>query len=884
MGAAKFESQGFTLIAGLLVLALLSAVAVGLLFMVSGAGQVGGNDLENNLAYYGAESGMEKLTADLSALYQQKPAAQAADIQALANNTPDNTMVANMTYSEQITWPQSDANGNPKSQLEVIENGQNAGLSAEVIPLTLQVRASRPSGAEVSMVRTVQVVLIPVFQFGVFSDSDLSYFAGPQFDFQGRVHTNGNLFLAANNGPLILGDKVTAVGEIVRDRLANNFSNGTSYQGNVFAPTASGGCDPPGLNTNPKCKSFVISDASWSGGIPTGTGSANQYWGTDVAPWNSMINIHVHTLQLPFVQGNPAQQVQIVRKPPAGEAVSSALGSSREYNKATIRILLADTQADLHPDHAPVPPANDGSDVQLETLQQVQNVSGTPNGSTSFLAVADPGNTGDPNLNPPTCNHSVQGPNCAVNNTWPLVKGWLRVEYLDNASGNWVGVTNEWLSLGFAKSPYVARTAPGVDTNAHPNAILILQQLADRDGNRSVTTGPTPNGSENQSITGSNNNFYPINFYDPREGEPRDNPQGLNSPTCRVNGIMNAVELDVGNLNQWLINSASGKKINYLSQNGYLLYFSDRRGMVRDPNAGNLTYGEYGFEDVINSGSGNGTPDGALEAQSNGLSPEDVDQNHRLDAWGGANVGDGFGVNTNTNPINPYQTVDCMNGGRQSWVSGARHVLRLVDGALGNLSVRPDNGQGGFTVASENPVYVEGDYNTNAGDPFWTNAQAPDIPHAAAAIIADSVTLLSNNWSDLTDMKNTLRLNNRPATNTYYRMAMAAGKNINFPQPNGTGNDFGTDGGVHNFLRYIESWQNGNIVLGYRGSLVSLYYSQYATGIFKCCTLVYEPPKRQYFFDTAFLNPQNLPPGTPMLQDVENLSYWQDFSPRQPGQ
>jgi hypothetical protein len=61
---------------------------------------------------------------------------------------------------------------------------------------------------------------------------------------------------------------------------------------------------------------------------------------------------------------------------------------------------------------------------------------------------------------------------------------------------------------------------------------------------------------------------------------------------------MNAVELDVGNLNQWLINTASGKKVNYLNQNGYLLYFSDQRGMVQDPNAANLTYGEYGFEDV----------------------------------------------------------------------------------------------------------------------------------------------------------------------------------------------------------------------------------------------------------------------------------------------
>jgi len=209
-------------------------------------------------------------------------------------------------------------------------------------------------------------------------------------------------------------------------------------------------------------------------------------------------------------------------------------------------------------------------------------------------------------------------------------------------------------------------------------------------------------------------------------------------------------------------------------------------------------------------------------------------------------------------------------------------VLRLVDGGLGNLPVRLDNGLGGFTVASENPVYVFGNYNSDNTDPFWLNpppAIQADINHSAAAVIADSVTLLSNAWSDLTSMKNPVTPTNRNAApNTYYRMAIAGGKNINFQQPAGTGQDFGTDGGVHNFLRYIEDW-GGGPNLYYRGSLVSLYYSQYATGTFKCCTLVYGPPNRQYYFDNAFLDPTKLPPGTPMLQDVVNLTYWQDFKP-----
>ena len=171
-----------------------------------------------------------------------------------------------------------------------------------------------------------------------------------------------------------------------------------------------------------------------------------------------------------------------------------------------------------------------------------------------------------------------------------------------------------------------------------------------------------------------------------------------------------------------------------------------------------------------------------------------------------------------------------------------------------------------------------GNYNSNSGDPFWANSNANDIPHSAAAVMADAVTLLSNGWSDLNDMANTLSMPNRNAVPTFYRMAVAGGKNMNFPQPAGTHQDFGTDGGVHNFLRYIENW--GGTTLSYRGSLISLYYSQYATGTFKCCSLVYTPPTRNYYFDTEFLIPSNLPPGTPELQDVENLTYWQDFRPR----
>ena len=126
MGQRKNSSQGFTLIAALLIMVLLSGVAAGLLFMVTNESRMGGNDLEANRAYYGAESGMEKLTADLSALYTQYQVPTNNQIQNLINFPPTSAMVSGMSYVETITYP-LDANGNPASGWNDGELGIESG-------------------------------------------------------------------------------------------------------------------------------------------------------------------------------------------------------------------------------------------------------------------------------------------------------------------------------------------------------------------------------------------------------------------------------------------------------------------------------------------------------------------------------------------------------------------------------------------------------------------------------------------------------------------------------------------------------------------------------------------------------------------------------------
>lgn len=1058
MANKKFGSKGFTLIAALLLLLILSGISVGLLMMVNTEQKVNTQDIQANMSFHAAEGGIEHMTADLANLFQNVLVPSVSAIEGLSALAPTNSGLT--SYPLYTLTPATNPNNPnvPASSWGLIATGNFSGLDAQLLPITLQVVSQGPLGDEVNMSRTVDVALIPVFQFGVFSDSDLGFYSSPNLYFGGRVHTNGDLYLGVADGyTLTFDDKLSAYGNVIRAVLPNGLAAGSyNDSGTVQIPTASNGC--AGSNP-PNCRTLGLTQGSvtGAGGDPVQSGynsgppswqtiSLNYYSGflRDGDWGNATYGTGATNLSLPFVGGTSSnstgpQSYEIVRRPPAGEDPSGVLGASRLYNQAQIRVLLADTPADLpggvgDPGNIRLANGQFGGGPNYSTGVQTSIVAGMPNlpaghNYTTYFATATSaipdsnyysGSSAQTWLEPDwiyqpqappagyvtlydanapvmvaasdgsgltrapsnvalnaLCNPSTPVnvppgsiPVCpgvadypyypeptipilpaADQPVWNLLDGYIRIDYKDS-SGNYHNVTSEWLGLGFARGP-LPPTAP-LTNPVNPNAILIFQEPADRNGDGVVDMNGVPPGYSTtkhstyttytpypgkppevtkdgatsdwrygDSVLGnsiSQFNWYPINFYDAREGEPRDTQYSTNS--CTANGVVNTVELDVGNLMKWLngTTGVSGTSVDYISQNGYVLYFSDRRGMLPNPNGtqvdpANTKTGDSGLEDSVNRATASGAPDGVLDPIPAGktFSDEDVNLNGTLENFGSWNMGLGLGyipapaANTNTPPAsgpaggytaannvnrqitaaapapNPYLRMPTCNIAQNNWVSGARHVLRLVDGSLGNLPVRPDNNGGGFTVGSENPVYILGNYNTNAGDPIWNGGN--DAAHAAAGIIADAVTVLSNSWSDLnsTNQIATQPWPYRQASTTYYRAGITAGKSINFPFPsweNSTDYGFGTDGGVHNFLRFIEDWQDPSATLNYDGSLVSLYYSTYATGTFKCCEYsVYQPPIRNYNFDSDFTQPQNLPPGTPLFRDVENLSFTQNFMP-----
>ena len=177
--------------------------------------------------------------------------------------------------------------------------------------------------------------------------------------------------------------------------------------------------------------------------------------------------------------------------------------------------------------------------------------------------------------------------------------------------------------------------------------------------------------------------------------------------------------------------------------------------------------------------------------------------------------------------------------------------------------IRVKNGtkvpRSGFTLASNNPVYIQGDFNTggtppsdgNPSDP--TNPQVSGYTRAPTSILADAVNILSNSWNDANSSHG---LSSRIASSTTVNAAIVSGI-----VPTNTYGDGAYSGGAENFPRFLEDWSSS--ALTYYGSMVELYNSQQSAHEWPGTGSVYNPPRRQWYFDTNFRTTP--PPGTLMI-------------------
>lgn len=153
---------------------------------------------------------------------------------------------------------------------------------------------------------------------------------------------------------------------------------------------------------------------------------------------------------------------------------------------------------------------------------------------------------------------------------------------------------------------------------------------------------------------------------------------------------------------------------------------------------------------------------------------------------------------------------------------------------------------GGITIVSENPVYIQGDFNsgrTSTSEPPSNGGNAAD-PDASgytrqpASIMGDAITLLSNSWNNSYIEAG---LAARVASPTTVNAALVGG---NVPT---TSTDY--SGGGENFVRLLEDWTGKTFT--YYGAMINMYTSKQATGAWSdsAARAIYAAPTLKWHFD-----------------------------------
>lgn len=921
MISQRSAERGSAMVIALLVLTLVSAFVAVAITRTTNETVASSNDAAETRAFSAAQGSLEVMTRNFDKIFDVKLSPAPVDLQRVIDQQPPG-FETEFDFRQNIRQTRA-------TETVVMTGNLLQGLNALRDEWQIESTATeRASGVQVALQRKFYNNRVPVFQFGIFYDDDLEFHPGPRFDFGGRVHSNGSLFLMAQTG-LYFSSRVSAVGQVVTD-VGRNGRPWSQWDDNVYIRNGSGtyvrlSNTMGSVQQNPATGAPVFSNPD----MPVLYRNAS--WTTNQALFQGNLLSEQRPLDLPLkiassINGSPLDYAELVRRGravgdlhndgtgivpvTAATADTAVTTKERYFNKTGIRVSLADSKAKL-PGCASglgTAPVNGPCGVRLD---------GNSSGDGSEPA---PGTARG--YQPKQMADGYQA--TQLNGDRFHISGrqvWIKIELVGtnplDASTVATDVTEDLLSLGVTEpAPVVTvsgstRFAIAGYGNRDSRSVVKLQRwtipgvaLTGTDTN--FATAYTWNGvthnivvadectaSDYASCTGVDNGSsgsffadsrkypatvddptrfrrvvpFPIKIFDTREGLYNDDINtgtvyGSNVPKA---GVMSLVDIDVANLRGFLdgaynismpsagtpFSASNGRALQNTDvpeANGWVLYFSDRRGDADFD-------GEYDMEDIY------GNNDGVLQPG------EDVNNNGRLDS-----------------DFLSEAVRYTGSGAAESPAAAAvidhdyyRRALRLINGqrlpgiydAANPLNTR------GFTVASENGVYVLGNYNatgiSSVGSPTASTAYNPQntAAHVPASIVGDAVIVLSNSWTDSRSFRYPFALSQRTATETTIRFAMLAGdaRSSYENSPNQGGGDPRLTGGVHNFKRFLENWSG--VRLNYAGSLINLFNARNNNGAFKCCSKVYNPPTRNWVFDATFLDPRRLPPGTPMFQNIQ---------------
>lgn len=220
------NERGMALIGVLIMSALLMSLAVAVALAVRSDQQLRGAFSSSITGFYAAESGLNMGMGEYRNIFLDYNVPSGSDF------NPRTITVGNRT----VTYKLTERAGNPQNI--VIPSGEVfSGLNA--IQYRYIVNSTAKNGAndtEAGVGAEFLVGYIPLFQFVAFYKNDLEILPGPNMTLNGRVHTNGKLYLSSSGNTLTIADnpsqsvytvQVSAGQGVYRGRKDQNLCDGT---------------------------------------------------------------------------------------------------------------------------------------------------------------------------------------------------------------------------------------------------------------------------------------------------------------------------------------------------------------------------------------------------------------------------------------------------------------------------------------------------------------------------------------------------------------------------------------------------------------------------------------------------------------------------------
>jgi Tfp pilus assembly protein PilX len=733
-------------------------------------------------------------------------------------------------------------------------------------------RATSNSNTNTVLQMNFKSRIVPIFQFGAFYDGDLEFNPSPPMTFNGRLHSNGNMYMTGGTGAnLTIDGIVTSAGTIYSGNpaLVDTYNAG----GQVFITKSPG--VPQALPTNP---------------APTTTAVAV----TSLTPYNAKVKDRttpVTKLTLP--------STGLLSKLDPNQSD----GIGEYYGKADLRL-------EMYPDRA-VPfgfqvissgtgTTTTGADVCSGAGNVFNN---TAPGGTKTVSV------GRGNYSTAKCNDLKEGQLRSLMQP-VLVRPRSTLEYTTfctNAGAGTVPKTSttpvniaiktsttptdlaikerilDALYLTLAAQPASVRyssltTAGSLSTDAKTQFKKLLDNITTLSGtDKDTLKDAAPADIAALSTTTTNGNTTKGSCFRPAPIQVLFNPtdfdtaakRALNTETNfhdrRENRFIRMIQTNLESLTLWNRDGLFVQETTSPAVGGFDGDLTTNDSITATNLATKFTIDTVTFD----------WSERAASSGDNVLFYKDIARTVEADGTTAiaAQSYRGMGL----------AAVDRTEGGLvlHATINQTTYPYTALQSPYGFAFNDAANLPGPLTVATDQAVYSQGDWNRSFDGTRYDKQPA--------SLLADSLSLLSNNCLANSDTAVTTadpahlqgQLNCGRKGTTGMNVATQTTVNAAFLARTDSSTYTGTtyySGGLNNYMRILENWTN--IAMIYRGSFVSLGNPQQVSGRYVAGgnALSYgNPPDRNWGYETDFDTFSKLPPLSPRVielkQDVFKRSY-----------